>query len=61
MLEVGLSVSFTSEKWKGMHSNKKLKKGHLYSFVDMGHKVIGVIDMIDHIYISNYSMTDIYT
>ena len=35
--------------------------GHLYSFVDMGHRLIGVIDMIDHIYDSNYSMTNIYT
>ena len=37
------------------------EKGHLYSFVDMGRRVIGVIDMIDHIYNSNYSTTDIYT
>ena len=40
-----------------MPSNKKLKKGHL----GMGHRVIGVIDMFDHIYNSNNSTTDIYT
>ena len=36
------------------------EKDHLYSFVDMGLKVIGFIDMIDHIYNSNYSATNIY-
>ena len=36
-------------------------KGHLYSFVDMGHRVIGVIDISDHIYKSNYYVTNIYT
>ena len=38
-----------------------IKKGHLSLFVDMGRGVFGVIDMIDQIYDSNYSMTDIYT
>ena len=38
-----------------------IKKGNLSLFVDMGHRVFGVIDMIDQIYNSNYSTTDIYT
>ena len=38
-----------------------INKGHLSLFVDMGHRVFGVIDMIDQIYDSNYSSTDIYT
>ena len=37
------------------------ENGHLYSLVDMGHRLIGVIDMIDHIYNSNYFATNIYT
>ena len=37
------------------------EKGHLYSFVNMGPIVIGFIDMIDHVYNSNYSATNIYT
>ena len=32
-----------------------MEKGDLYSFVDMDHRIIGVIDMIDHIYDSNQS------
>ena len=38
-----------------------IKKGHLSLFVEMGHGVFGVIDMIDQIYDSNCSTTDIYT
>ena len=38
-----------------------IKKGHLSLFVDMGRRVFGIIDMIDQIYNSNYSTTDIYT
>ena len=38
-----------------------IKKGHLSLFVDMGHGVFGFIDMIDEIYESYYSSTDIYT
>ena len=30
-----------------------IEKGYLYSFVDMGHGVIGVIDMIDHLLIQH--------
>ena len=37
-----------------------MEKGHLYPFVSMGRIVIGFINVANHIYCSNYSLTNIY-